>query len=378
MSEVIKIGLDAQHIVSDSAGRGSYGRTLGSGLAANDDSLDLSFYAPDSGRDDLRQQIAEGDRARFCYPRGPQLLGKGYWQQHGIVSQLRRDGIQVYHGLSGELPKGLAKAGIRSVVTIHDLLFIHHPEYFSKAEVKRLTSMFHHVIAEADHIVAVSEEVLRDICRFGNIDDTRVSVVYPDCAPRFTTDIHCSRLWQVRDRYDLPDRYILSVGTINEQKNMLQAVKALHHLPDDVSLVIVGRATPYANEIWEYQHSNGLPTRVVMLHDVSDTHLPAIYRMAEAFVFPSRYEGFAMPVVEAIRTGLPVVACAGSSIEEIGGPHSLYVAPDDDVAMADAITKLLIGAPGRDACIKESQAFATRFSNGAASIADLYHQLATK
>ena len=378
MSEVIKIGLDAQHIVSNGAGRGSYGRTLVGGLATTDDSLDLSLYAPDSGRDDLRQQIAEGDCARFCYPRGPQLLGKSHWQQHGIVGQMSRDGIEVYHGLAGELPKGLGKAGIRSVVTIHDMLFMRQPEYFSKAEVKRLTSAFQHVIAEADHIVAVSEEVLCDICRFGEIDDSRVSVVYPDCAPRFTTDIHCSRLWQARDRYDLPDRYILSVGTIEERKNQLQAVKALHHLPEDVSLVIVGRSTPYADEIWEYQHSNGLPTRVVMLHDVPDAHLPAIYRMAEAFVYPSRYEGFALPIVEAIRTGIPVVACTGAGMEEAGGPHSLYVAPDDDAAMADALAQVLIGTPGRDARIEQSLAFATRFSKGAATIAALYHQLATQ
>ena len=375
MNDIIKIGLDAKLLVSSCAGRGSYGRTLAGQLAALGGNLDLSLYTPDSGRDDLRQQIAEGERARFCYPHGLQLLGRDRWQTHGVISQMARDGIQVFHGLAGTLPAGLAKAGIRSVVTIHDLMFMHHPEYYGSADVKRLARTFRQTVAEADHIVAVSEQLRRDICQTSDADEHRVSVVYPGCPPRFSTDIHCSRLWQARDRYDLPDRYILTVGTIDEQKNQLLAVKALHHLPDDVSLVIVGRATPSADAIWEYQHSHGLPDRVVMLHDVPDAHLPAIYRMAEAFVFCSRYEGFALPIVEAIRTGLPVVACTGAGIEEAGGPHSLYVAPDDDAALAAAIARVLIGAPGRDARIRQSLAFAARFDNGAESIAAIYRKL---
>jgi glycosyltransferase involved in cell wall biosynthesis len=376
--ERIRIGFDAKRIVRNGTGLGSYGRTLVNDLATRGD-LDLSLYAPDHGRDDLRGHVAVGDYMRFCYPRGLQVLCKSYWRTRGVTSQLRHDGIQVYHGLSGELPVGLAKAGIRSVVTIHDLIFMRHPEYYNRADVKIYTQKFRHAISEADRIVAISECTRRDICQLGEVDESRVDVIYQSCAPRFTTDIAGNRLWHVRDRYDLPDRYILNVGSIEERKNVLLAIKALHRLPDDVSLVIVGRSTPYADMIWQYQNANGLSHRVVMLHDVPDDDLPAFYRMAEAFVYPSRYEGFGIPVIEAIRMGLPVVACTGSCLEEAGGPHSLYVDPDDDTAMAAAIAKVLIGAPERDARIEQSRHFIHRFDNSDAAqrFANLYRYLLT-
>ena len=184
-------------------------------------------------------------------------------------------------------------------------------------------------------------------------------------------------MWQVRERYGLPDRYILNVGSIEQRKNVLLAVKALHRLPDDVALVIVGRHTPYADEVMQYVKENGLGGRVVMLHGVPDDDLPALYRMADAFVYPSRYEGFGIPIIEAIRLGLPVVACTGSCLEEAGGPDSLYVGPDDDEAMAHAVSQVLFGAKGRERRIELSQAYVERFENtGAAQhFADLYRDI---
>ena len=371
--------MDAKRIVRNATGLGSYGRTLARSLSAVE-GLRLRLYAPDAGRDDLRSQVTEGDSLCFCYPEGWQLLGKSYWRTRGMVSQLRRDGVHVYHGLSGELPMGLQKAGIRSVVTIHDLIFMRHPEWYNATDVKIYTRKFRHALQEADSIVAISECTRRDICEFGEIDPDRVELIYQSCAPRFTNNQTLPKgggVWYVRDHYDLPDRYILSVGSIEERKNALLAVKALHTLPDDLSLVLVGRATGYADRVWQYALENGLGGRVTMLHTVPDDHLPAIYHMAEAFVYPSRYEGFGIPIIEAISMGLPVVACTGSCLEEAGGPHSLYVNPDDERAMADAISRVLYGAKGREQRIEQSRQYIRRFENtGAAqSFATLYRRV---
>ena len=100
-----------------------------------------------------------------------------------------------------------------------------------------------------------------------------------------------------------------------------------------------------------------------MLHDVGNDELPAIYQQAECFVYPSRYEGFGIPIIEAIQSGLPVVACTGSCLEEAGGPNSLYVHPDDEEALAQAIAASLQGSPGRDERIAKSQAYVRRFEN---------------
>ena len=380
MNDSIKIGLDAKRIVRNGTGLGSYGRTLANDLAAVD-GLDLLLYAPDKGRMDLRGQVAERQNLHYCYPKGLTWMPfyKSYWRTRGMVGQIQRDGVQVFHGLSGELPIGIRKRGIKTVVTIHDLIFMRHPEYYNSLDVKVYTRKFHHALREADRIVAISECTKRDICELGGVDASRVDVIYQSCAQRFSDFPENRGMWQVRQKYGLPDRYILNVGSIEQRKNVLLAVKALHRLPEDVALVIVGRHTPYADQVSQYVKEHGLLGRVVMLHGVPDDDLPALYRMADAFVYPSRYEGFGIPIIEAIRLGLPVVACTGSCLEEAGGPDSLYVGPDDDEAMAHAISQMLYGAEGRERRIERSRDYVQRFENtGAAqSFAELYKELTT-
>ncbi|MBP3251973.1 MAG: glycosyltransferase family 4 protein [Prevotella sp.] len=371
------IGFDAKRIVRNATGLGSYGRTLVNDLARLDD-MELRLYAPDEGRIELRSQVLRREGVSFCFPRRHKTaIGKALWRSKGMVRQLVADGVQVYHGLSGELPKGISRAGIPSVVTIHDLIFMRHPEYYSKVDAGIYRKKFFQALREADRIVAISECTRRDICELGRIDKSRVDLIYQSCAPRFSGVPEPKVLWQVRDRYDLPDRYVLSVGTIEERKNALLAVEALHYLPDDVSLVLVGRATDYSERVQQYIDRERLYSRVVMLHDVGNDDLPALYAMADVFVYPSRYEGFGIPVIEAIRMGLPVVACTGSCLEEAGGPDCLYVSPDDAPAMAAAIAKVLHGAPGRQRRIELSQQYVARFANtGAAQrFADLYREL---
>lgn len=371
------IGFDAKRIVRNGTGLGSYGRTLVNDLAMVDD-MELRLYAPDQGRIELRNQILNRQNVTFCYPRRSfTSLGKALWRSKGMVSQLQKDGVQVYHGLSGELPHGISRRGIPTVVTIHDLIFIRHPEYYNKVDVKIYTKKFYQTLREADRIVAISECTRRDICELGEIDPSRVDLIYQSCAPRFTEEPDAKKMWQVREHYELPDRYVLCVGSIEQRKNALLAVQALHHLSDDVSLVIVGRETPYADQVREYILAHRLSHRVLMLHGVPDDDLPSLYRMADAFVYPSRYEGFGIPIIEAIRMGLPVVACTGSCLEEAGGPDSLYVSPDDAEALAHALKQVLFGAPGREQRIERSRAYVRRFENtdAARHFVELYKDL---
>ena len=371
------IGYDAKRIVRNGTGLGSYGRTLVNDLSALSE-FDLRLYAPDKGMPQLRSQIVGRDNVSFCYPANAHTsAGKALWRTKGIVKQLVRDEVDIYHGLSGELPKGISESGIRSIVTIHDLIFMRHPEYYNKMDVKIYTRKFQQTLREADRIVAISECTRRDISELGEIDASRIDVIYQSCAPRFNEEPQARKMWQVRDKYELPDRYVLNVGSIEERKNVMLAVKALHHLPDDVSLVIVGRQTPYSDEVHEYVLEHRMHGRVQMLHNVPDDDLPALYRMADCFVYPSRYEGFGIPIIEAISQGLPVVACTGSCLEEAGGPDSLYVGPDDPEAMAHAISRVLFGAPERQQRIDLSRQYIRRFENSDAArhFADLYQEV---
>ena len=403
------IGFDAKRIVRNGTGLGSYGRTLVNDLLRrHDPDMQYLLYAPDKGRDDLRNQIIEG--TQFRYPqegqrlkvegqrskvKGQRLKVEGrsssifnfqlstfnflpprssllspFWRTYGIVKDLQRDGVQIYHGLSGELPIGLRKAGITGIVTIHDLIFMRHPEYYHWIDTKLYEWKFRQTLKEADRIIAISERTKQDIMELGGISDKRIRVIYQSFAPRFSDAVNPQLIADVRQHYHLPDRFILNVGTIEQRKNLRLAVDALPFLPSDLHLVAVGRQTDYVKTLPQSD-------RLHLLSGVPDDHLAAIYHLAEAFVYPSRYEGFGIPIIEAIAAGLPVVACTGSCLEEAGGPASLYVHPDDVEGMAAAITAVLKGAEDRAQRILASQQYIQRFrgTDVAAQVLDLYREL---
>lgn len=373
------IGFDAKRIVHNNTGLGSYSRNLVNDLAAVlPQGTQLRLYAPDRGNDALRKQVKETAFTQFVYPDNCNFrLSRDLWRARGIVEDLKRDRVDIFHGLTGELPTGIRKAGIKTVVTIHDLIFMHHPEYYNWIDTKIYAWKFRQTCREADRIIAISECTKRDVIRFGGVDPSRIDVIYQSCSTKYKQRESERKLQQVRGDYKLPERYILNVGTVEERKNVLLAVKALQMLPPEINLVIVGKPTPYADKVKAFVAANGMDDRVLFLHGVPHADLPAIYQMAEVCVYPSRYEGFGLPVIEGIQSGLPVVACTGSCLEEAGGNHSLYVKPDDAYGMAEAISMVLKGAPGREERIAKSQQYVTRFegNNVAQKVIDVYRKL---
>ena len=369
------VGLDAKRIVRNGTGLGSYGRTLVNDLLRRGDSeLELRLYAPDEGKDALRGQIIEG--ATFCYPTAkPSVtigaLRKAWWRSKGIVKDLMHDGVSVYHGLSGELPMGLRKAGIPGVVTIHDLIFMRHPEYYHWIDTKLYEWKFRQTLREAERIIAISERTRQDIIELGGAEYAdRISVIYQSFSPRFIQEVSAAKKAEVKQRYELPARYVLNVGTIERRKNLLLVAEALDLMPKDIHLVAVGRKTAYADELPKSD-------RIHLLSGVPDDDLAAIYSMGEVFAYPSRYEGFGIPIIEAIAGGLPVVACTGSCLEEAGGPHCRYVGPDDVAGMAETLQMSLRGAHDREQRIAKSREYIKRFEgcDVAGQVAEIYKTL---
>lgn len=369
----ILIGFDAKRIVRNGTGLGSYARTLVNALSENEH-LQLNLYAPDEGRDDLRQQIVNREKVKFVYPEGLHFrFQRDLWRTKGVVKQLKEDGVQLYHGLSGELPAGLKAAGIPGVVTIHDLIFLRHPEYYHCWDVEIYRRKFKSTLKEASRIIAISECTKRDILYYGDFPEDKIDVIYQGCSNRFRKSVSEADMNRVKAKYNLSDNFILNVGSIEARKNVLLAVKALGCLLDSFRMVIVGKHTKYTDEVIAYVKKNGLEDRVQILHGIPDDDLPVIYHLAKVFVYPSRYEGFGIPIIEAIQTGLPVVACTGSCLEEAGGPDCLYVSPDDVEGMANAIKQAIAE---KDVRVPRAQEYIKRFENSnlAAQVIEEYEK----
>jgi glycosyltransferase involved in cell wall biosynthesis len=161
----------------------------------------------------------------------------------------------------------------------------------------------------------------------------------------------------------LPKRYVLTVGTIEERKNLLLLVKSLLHTKSNIPLYVVGKPTAYLDEVKKFINNNNLVGRVTFLHEVSFDELPSLYQMATVFVYPSRYEGFGIPVLEAINSGVPVIAAKGSCLEEAGGPDSLYVDADDEQDLAKQINRVWNSPALRQTMITKGFDYAHNFDD---------------
>ena len=234
-----------------------------------------------------------------------------------------------------------------------------------------------HIWQNADKIIAISECTKRDIIRYFNIPDDKIEVVYQGCDVSFTHPVTEEKKKEVRKKYQLPDHYILNVGSIEERKNILAAVQALPMLPQHIHIVIVGRRTGYTEKVEQFIKDNGLGERVHIISNVPFNDLPAFYQLAEIFVYPSRFEGFGIPIIEALYSGTPVVAATGSCLEEAGGPDSIYVNPDDITGLADAFKQIYSNSDKRKNMVEKGREFAKRFSEKQQSeeIINIYKKL---
>lgn len=335
----MNIGFDAKRAFLNYTGLGNYSREAVNALVEVFPQETYYLYTTKAVRNSRTASFFNRESITIRTPQFPFL--KSLWRSRLVIPQLKRDKLDVFHGLSHELPLGIEKTGIRSVVTIHDLIFLRYPQYYRPVDRKIYEAKYRYACRHADKIIAISEQTKRDIQSFFAVDPAKIEVIYQGCDSSFTQKKTGAELDSIRDKYRLPEKFLLNVGTVEERKNVLLVVKALAMLPQAPKLVIVGRQTGYADEVKKYIEEHRLEDRVIFLDNVSFTDLPGIYQLAEVFVYPSRFEGFGIPVLEALSSGIPVIAASGSCLEEAGGSGSLYADPDDEKTMAAHMQLLL-------------------------------------
>lgn len=359
----MRIGYDGKRAVQNFTGLGNYSRYVIDALSTNCKDNEYLLYIPRDRMNPLLDEVMErGEgRVRKLQPVGSiWRFFSSLWRLVGVTYNARADRVDIYHGLSNELPLNI-KGRVKSVVTVHDLIFLKLPHCYPVIDRHIYNFKFRRACKNANHIIAVSECTKRDIVKHYGISPGKISVIYQGCSDVFSKPVSKEMCASVKEKYNLPDRYVLQVGTIEERKNLLTVVKALKKLPQDVHLVAVGRRTKYTELVDGYIARKGLGDRVHILSDVTSEELPVIYRCAKTFVYMSLYEGFGIPILEALNSGLPVVAATGSCLEEAGGPHSLYVAPNDFKGLANAIMQCSIPEV-RNEMIAEGYKWAARFT----------------
>lgn len=319
----MRIGFDAKRLFRNRTGLGNYSRSLLRQLIAFHPENNYILYGSKPGDTTLFSDLADSSHIELNYS---EAKPKAYWRSVGIKKDLVKDDITIFHGLSNELPLGLNKTGIKSVVTIHDLIFKHYPETFPFIDRKIYDLKFKLAAKNADRVLAISQSTKKDIIRFYKIDESKVDVIYQCCDPLFYKAPENKLLESVKEKYTLPEEFILCVSSLEARKNIETLIQAYSLLPESskLPLLIVGKGSLSAS----LQHQSqklGLTKYIRFLDSVSDnTELQALYSLAKALIYPSKYEGFGLPIVEALLSDTPVITADNSSLREAGGPNSLY------------------------------------------------------
>lgn len=361
----MKIAFDAKRITHNATGLGNYSRYVVSIISKLFPENEYLLYTPSKGKKALRKRVPLNENITFHFPKGTYAKGffKSFWRTFGIAKETKKQGVSIFHGLSNELPFGLKNVGVKSVVTIHDLIFLRYPSFYPFIDRHIYSYKFKRACKKADQVIAISEMTKRDIVSYFDIPQEKINVIYQGCDHSFAQVASDAKKKEVKSKYNLPDRYILYVGSIESRKNLLLVVRALGLLKEKIHLIAIGKQTPYAEEVKKEVKSLGLNSTVSLLTNIPFEDLPTIYQMASLFTYPSFFEGFGIPIIEALHSGIPVIAATGSCLEEAGGPHSIYVDPNNVEQMGEAITKVLSNPDMANEMIVSGKEYVKRFSD---------------
>ncbi|MBN1158226.1 MAG: glycosyltransferase family 4 protein [Bacteroidales bacterium] len=371
---MMRIGYDAKQAFFNKSGLGSYSRNLLHGLAKNYPENEYFLYTPgiDFG-------LFEPQPDQFSIKAPKKLfhrIFRSYWRSFSLSRQLNMDRIDIFHGLTHEIPYNFPMNKIKSLVTIHDLIFLRLPHLYRAIDRSVYEHKIRYACATSNRIIAVSKQTAMDIMDFFDVNEEKIDVVYQGCNPMFSRDLPQVEKEILRLKYLLPKSFILYVGTIEERKNLLTLIKALYYSKIDIPLVVIGKHTRYLNRIIEFIEMHGL-INVIFCDAVQNQDLPGIYQLADLFVYPSIFEGFGIPILEALYSKVPVITSKGGCFAEAGGPSTLYVDPNNVDEMAAAIKKVLSDKRLKETMIKDGYRHARKFDEEKVSsnIINVYQQV---
>lgn len=376
----MKIGFDAKRIFHNFRGLGNYSRTLVESLVKHYPENDYVLFTPPFDDPRAREWNKRFSNLLVVTPKsGIAKAFSSSWRSLFLKNIIQNNGVDIYHGLSHELPPGLKKTKIKSVVTVHDLIFLRFPDYFPWIDRQVYLRKFKHAIESADIVVAICEQTKNDLIHFLACPAEKIRVVYQSCHPQFYAGLSIERKEEIRNKFKLPEHFILYVGALEERKNALSLVKAFARLKDLIphNLVLIGNGKEYKKLVEKEIIHQGLLERVSIHSEVKGEELPGFYQMADLFVYPSFFEGWGIPNVEALFSGVPVITSEGSCFPESAGPTSVYCNPYDVEDLVAKIEKVLFDDDLRDIMTRQGREFAEQFhwKNTSQKMMEVYKEL---
>ena len=329
----MKICLDISPAIYRRAGIGRYTQELLTALLKEKDAIEFTAFSVEPTANAI-----EFDNL----PRIRKKTSNKLWRLNvmgAYLARLRQDrlfqGVDIFHATDNMLPR---LTGAKSVFTLYDLAFHIYPQTHTIYNRWFLKIMMPRFLKAADAVIAISDSTKRDAERFYGLNSDKINIVYPGVASQFKPIRDTNKWNAIRQTYRLPDRYILYVGSVEPRKNLTTLFEAFRHIKaDNIKLVVVGRKGWRYKPIFEHLGGLKMDDRVIFTDFVSDEDLPVLYSNALAFFYPSLYEGFGLPVVEALACGTPVVASNASSLPEAAGDAAILLDPHDIQGWVQAI-----------------------------------------
>ena len=331
----MKIGFDAKRAFLNASGLGNYSRNTLHALQQYSPEIETVLFTPEI----KNELFSNHNQFEVVSPQNPFFkFYRSLWRNFMVSRELKKRKIDIFHGLTNELPKGIHKTDVPAVVTIHDLIFIRFPEFYKTIDRKIYFNKVKYACASAQRIIAISEQTKEDIIRFFNIDSNKIEVVYQSVSPVFFEKGNVENLLA---KYNLKEQFILSVGTHEPRKNQLSLLKVIKAEKFDIQVVFVGNQTSYTKKMGRFISENNMAGQVKFLNEISEKDLSGLYQLASLSVYISFFEGFGLPVIESMASGCPVITSNVSCLPETAGGAAILCTPNDVDELGKQIKSIL-------------------------------------
>jgi glycosyltransferase involved in cell wall biosynthesis len=341
----MRIGFDAKRFFLNNRGLGNYARNLLDGLVKYYPDNEYFLFTPRVSMEYVSSKMLERESIHVRTAEGILKLVSSYWRSYKLGAEGKRNKLDMFHGLSQELPRDIKKSGIKSIVTIHDMIFLRYPEFYKPIDRWIYYNKVKFAVRNADRIVAISDQTKNDLMEEFKISEDRINVVYQSCNEVFYDTRLENEKAAVKEKWLLPDRFLLYVGALNDNKNVSIILEALNILKGKVELplVVVGHGNEYKKKMLNYARQHNLEAQLFFASEVanpSPLELSSFYQLATTFIFPSFYEGFGIPILEARFSGVPVIASNSTCLEEAGGEETRHFDPKNAEELAAILMNL--------------------------------------